>query len=67
MSVFFDFLLPSAFDESNINTQINQSKRAFVKKKLLDTIKHPELAFDHLKAHLFLVEILTSREDLFLT
>ena len=38
-----------------------------LKKKLLDTIKHPELAFDHLKAHLFLVEILTSREDLFLT
>ena len=36
-------------------------------KKLLDTIKHPELAFDHLKAHLFLVGALTSIEDLFLT
>ena len=36
-------------------------------KKLLDTIKHPELALDHLKAHLFLVGTLTSIEDLFLT
>ena len=36
-------------------------------KKLLDTIKHPELAMDHLKAHLFLVGTLTSIEDLFLT
>ena len=36
-------------------------------KKLLDTIKHPELALDHLKTHLFLVRTLTSIEDLFLT
>ena len=36
-------------------------------KMLLDTIKHPELALDHLKAHLFLVGTLTSKEDLFLT
>ena len=36
-------------------------------KKLLDTIKHPELALDHLKAHLFLVGTLTSIENLFLT
>ena len=33
-------------------------------KKLLDIIKHPELALDHLKAHLFLVGTLTSIEDL---
>ena len=36
-------------------------------KKLLDTIKHPDLALDHLKAHLFPVETLTSIENLFLT
>ena len=36
-------------------------------KKLLDTIKHPDLALDHLKAHLFLVETLTSIKNLFLT
>ena len=36
-------------------------------KKLLDTIKHPELALDYLKAHLFLIGTLTSIEDLFLT
>ena len=36
-------------------------------KKLLDTIKHPELALDHLKAHLFLAGILTSIEDIFRT
>ena len=36
-------------------------------KKLLDTIKHPELAFDHLKAHLFFVGTLTGIENLFLT
>ena len=36
-------------------------------KKLMDTIKHPELALDHLKAHLFFVGTLTSIEDLFLT
>ena len=36
-------------------------------KKLLDTIKHPELALDHLKTHLFLVGTLMSIEDLFLT
>ena len=36
-------------------------------KKLLDTIKHPELALGHLKAYLFLVGTLTSIEDLFLT
>ena len=35
--------------------------------KLLDTIKHPGLALDHSKAHLFLVRTLTSMEDLFLT
>ena len=36
-------------------------------KKLLDSIKHPLLALDHLKAHPFLVGTLTSIEDLFLT
>ena len=36
-------------------------------KNLLDTIKHPELTLDHLKADLFLVGTLTSIEDLFLT
>ena len=36
-------------------------------KKLFDTIKLPELALDHSKAHLFLVGTLTSIEDLFLT
>ena len=36
-------------------------------KKLLDTIKHPELALDHSKAYLFLVGTLTGIEDLFLT
>ena len=36
-------------------------------KKLLDAIKHPELAFDHSEAHLFLVGTLMSVEDLFLT
>ena len=36
-------------------------------KKLLDTIKRPELALVHLKAHQFLVGTLTSIEDLFLT
>ena len=35
--------------------------------KLLDTIKHPGLALDHSKAHLFLVRTLTRMEDLFLT
>ena len=36
-------------------------------KKLLDTIKHPELALDHLKADLLLVGTLTTIADLFLT
>ena len=36
-------------------------------KKLLDTIKHPELALGHLKAYLFLVGTLTTIADLFLT
>ena len=36
-------------------------------KKLLDTIKHPGLALDHLKAHLFFAGTLRSIEDLFLT
>ena len=36
-------------------------------KKLFDTIKHPELALDHSKVNLFLVETLTSIKDLFLT
>ena len=35
--------------------------------KLLGTIKHPELALDHSKAHLFLIGTLMSIEDLFLT
>ena len=33
MSVFFAFPLPSAFEESNINTQINQSQWTFVIKR----------------------------------
>ena len=36
-------------------------------KKSLDTIRHPELALDHSKTHLFLVGTLMSIEDLFLT
>ena len=36
-------------------------------KKLLDTIKHPELALDHLNTHLFIEGTLTIIEDLFLT
>ena len=36
-------------------------------KTLLDTIKHPELALDLLKAHLFLAGTLMSIEDLFRT
>ena len=36
-------------------------------KKLSDHIKHPELALDHSKPHLFLAGTLTSIEDLFLT
>ena len=36
-------------------------------KKLLDTIKHPELTLDHLKFHLFLVGTLTSIDDLLWT
>ena len=36
-------------------------------KKLLDTIKTPQLVLDHLKAHLFHVGTLTSIEGLFLT
>ena len=36
-------------------------------KKLLNTIKHPELALNHSKARLFLVGTLASLEDLFLT
>ena len=36
-------------------------------KKLWDTMKHPELALDHSKAHLFLVGTLTSIDDVFLT
>ena len=34
MFVFFDFPLPSAFEESNINTQINQSQWTFVIKRV---------------------------------
>ena len=36
-------------------------------KKLLDTIKNPDLALYHSKPNLFLVGTLTSIEDLFLT
>ena len=37
MSVFLNFLLPSAFEEFNVNTQMNQSQSAFIKRVCQET------------------------------
>ena len=64
---FVSLLLSWNVDFGMSQRQILMLKVDLNFQKLLDTIKHPELALDHSKAHLFLVGTLTSIEDLFLT
>ena len=64
---FVSLLLSWNVDFGMSQRQILMLKVDLNFQKLLDTIKHPELALDHSKAHLFLAGTLMSIEDLFRT